>query len=109
MVKRIAAKVSTAIETGCSLRGFTNSLLQRWRRFPKAEACACAEAPLSHGCTGIRGGIPEQRASGAEARIFSSLNGTTEVVPFPISHLDRGAEALRHPKALDGATGVVPP
>ncbi len=75
------------------------------RRSPRG-----AVAPLFHGCAGVCDRISEQRSSlRAEARIFSSLNGTAEVVPFPISHLDRGAEALRRPKALDGATGVVPP
>jgi hypothetical protein len=58
-----------------------------------------AEAPLFHGCAGACGGISGQRPSGAEARIFALLNGTTEVVPFPTSNSDRSAEALRHPKA----------
>jgi hypothetical protein len=32
-----------------------------------------AEAPLFHGCAGVRGGIPEQRLSGAEARIRATV------------------------------------
>ncbi len=49
-------------------------------------------------------GVPQ----GLKPAFFLTPNGTTKVVPFPISNSDRGAGALSDPKALDGATGVVP-